>query len=166
MEKLYRDQFSHFINITPEATTEDWALEGIGVEALAMSFNPQVSQYKQIIDRNANADFDNYQIQSSVSGKRLYKGDAIYEFVNTARKRAKAIETQLLEIDMAETKGESYEAIKYNILIVINEFLGDSATISYDLYVKGDPTLGTATIVNKKPTFVESIEDKEEVSSF
>lgn len=158
MEKLYRDQFSHFINITPGEGEETWAIEGIGVEALAMNFNPQVSQYKQIIDRNANADFDNYQIQSAVSGKRLYKGDEIYEFVNDARKRAKAIETQLLEVDMADAKGESYSAIKYDILIVINEFLGDSATISYDIYVKGDPKLGTATIVNKAPSFTESVE--------
>ena len=35
----------------------------------------------------------------------------------------------------------------------INEFLGENATISYDVYVKGKPTIGTVSISNKKPTF-------------
>ena len=42
----------------------------------------------------------------------------------------------------------TYEALQYNVLIVINEFLGENATISYDVYVKGKPT-----IANQKPTF-------------
>ncbi len=124
-----------------------------------MAFNAQVDQYKTIIDRNANATFNNYQIQSAVSGKRIYKGDAIYDFLNTARKKAKAIETQLLEVDMADSadEGESFASLKYNVLIVINEFLGDGATISYDLYVKGDPVEGTSTIADGKPTFTATV---------
>ena len=62
----------------------------------------------------------------------------------------------MLEVDMSSaTSGSSttYEALQYDVLIVINEFLGENATISYDVYVKGKPTIGTVSISNKKPTF-------------
>ena len=156
MEQLYRDQFAHFINTTPAGESENFVLEGIGVESLALSYNPQISQFKTIIARSADAVFDGYQIQSSVSGKRIYKGDPIYEFLNNARRKAEAIETQLLEVEMANATEGNYEATKYNVLIVITEFLGDVASIGYDIYVRGNPIIGTATI-DGKPTFVEKL---------
>ena len=157
MEQLYRDQFAHYINTTP-GETETWTLEGVGVDALALSYNPQIDQYKTIIQRNADATFNNYQVQTSVSGKRIYKGDAVYDFLNEARRNLKAIETQFLEVEMANTQGDSnYIATKFNCLIVIDEFLGENATISYTLYVKGDPKHGSVTIADGKPTFVESV---------
>ena len=157
MEQLYRDQFAHFINTTPDEETENFVLEGTGVESLALSYNPQISQFKTIIARSADAVFDGYQIQSSVSGKRIYKEDPIYEFLNDARRKAEAIETQLLEVEMANATEGNYEATKYNVLIVITEFLGDVASIGYDIYVRGNPIIGTATIADGEPTFVERL---------
>lgn len=157
MEQLYRDQFAHFINTTPDEESENFVLEGTGVESLALSYNPQISQFKTIIARSADAVFDGYQIQSSVSGKRIYKEDPIYEFLNDARRKAEAIETQLLEIEMANATEGNYEATKYNVLIVITEFLGDVASIGYDIYVRGNPIIGTATIADGEPTFVEKL---------
>jgi hypothetical protein len=158
MEQLYRDQFAHYINTGADASSPVWTLEGVGVDALALAYNPQIDQYKTIIERNANATFNNYQLQTSVSGKRIYKGDAMYEFLNEARRNMKAIETQILEVEMANTESEgSYIATKFNCLIVIDEFLGENATISYTLYVKGDPVHGTVTLADKTPTFVEKL---------
>ena len=157
MEQLYRDQFAHFINTTPDEESENFVLEGTGVESLALSYNPQISQFKTIIARSADAVFDGYQIQSSVSGKRIYKEDPIYEFLNDARRKAEAIETQLLEVEMANATEGNYEATKYNVLIVITEFLGDVASIGYDIYVRGNPIIGTATIADGEPTFVEKL---------
>lgn len=157
MEQLYRDQFAHFINTTPDEESENFVLEGTGVESLALSYNPQISQFKTIIARSADAVFDGYQIQSSVSGKRIYKDDPIYEFLNDARRKAEAIETQLLEVEMANATEGNYEATKYNVLIVITEFLGDVASIGYDIYVRGNPIIGTATIADGTPTFVEKL---------
>ncbi len=158
MEQLYRDQFAHYINTGADASSPVWTLEGVGVDALALAYNPQIDQYKTIIERNANATFNNYQLQTSVSGKRIYKGDAMYEFLNEARRNMKAIETQILEVEMANTESEgSYIATKFDCLIVIDEFLGENATISYTLYVKGDPTHGTVTLADKTPTFVEKL---------
>ena len=158
MEQLYRDQFAHYINTGADASNPTWALEGVGVEALSLTYNPQIDQYKTIIERNANATFNNYQLQTSVSGKRLYKGDAMYEFLNEARRNMKAIETQIMEVEMANAdESGNYTATKFNCLIVIDEFLGENATISYTLYVKGDPTHGSVTITDGKPTFVEQL---------
>lgn len=158
MEQLYRDQFAHYINTTPAGESETWSLEGVGVDALSLSYNPQIDQYKTIIERNANATFNNYQLQVSVSGKRAYKGDKVYEFLNEARRNMKAIETQILEVEMANVESESnYIATKFNCLIVISEFLGENATISYDLYVKGDPIHGTVDVSNGAPVFTEKL---------
>ena len=157
MEQLYRDQFAHYINTTP-GEAETWSLEGVGVDALTLSYNPQIDQYKTIIERNANATFNNYQLQTSVSNKRVYKGDEVYEFLNEARRNLKAVETQFLEVEMANTQGEgNYVASKFECLIVIDEFLGENATIGYTLYVKGDPKHGSVTISEGKPTFVETV---------
>ena len=154
MEQLYRDQFAHYINTTPDTDSENFVIEGVGLESLALSYNPQISQFRTILNRTADATFDGYQIQSSISGKRIYKGDPIYDFLNEARRKAKAIETQFLEVEMANTESEgNYVATKFNCLIVITEFLGDGATIGYDIYMKGDPINGTVTIANNKPTF-------------
>lgn len=154
-----RKDFAHYFNIEPTAETKNYVLEGIGVEALSLSYNPQIDTFKQIIDDVANSTFDGYQIQSSVSGKRIDKEDKIWNFINEARKKAKAIETQMLEIDMTSDTGATgtYSALEYNVLIVITEFLGDSATISYDIYVKGEPVNGTATITGGKPEFVKAV---------
>lgn len=158
MEQLYRDQFAHYINTGADASKPTWTLEGVGVDALALSYNPQIDQYKTIIERNANATFNNYQLQTSVSGKRIYKGDAMYEFLNEARRNMKAIETQIMEVEMANAdESGNYTATKFNCLIVIDEFLGENATISYTLYVKGDPTHGSVTIADGTPTFVEQL---------
>lgn len=157
MNQAYRDQFAHYLNTTPDETTKNWELEGTGVDSLSLGYNPQIDQYKTIISRNSDANFNGYQIQSSVSGKRIYPDDPIYETLNEARKKATAIETQMLEIDRTkEVTDGSYSSSEYDVLIVINEFLGENATISYDLYVKGTPRNGTSIIQNQKPVFTEA----------
>ena len=158
MAQYKRKDFAHYFNTAASGSEVDWKIEGIGVEALSLAYNPQIDTFKQIIDDVANSTFDSYQIQSSVSGKRIESTDPIWSWLNQARLNAECIETQMLEIDMksdATTTG-TYTALRYNVLIVINEFLGENATISYDLYVKGKPTKGTATIASGKPEFTEA----------
>ena len=155
MAQLKRKDFAHYFD-TSTTGEANWEREGIGVEALSLSYNPQIDTFKQIIDDVASSTFDSYQIQSSVSGKRVDKDDPIWKWLNEARKKAESIETKMLEVNMASATGDlstTYEALQYDVLIVINEFLGENATISYDVYVKGKPTIGTVSISNKKPTF-------------
>ena len=155
MAQLKRKDFAHYFDTSTTGEAK-WEREGIGVEALSLAYNPQIDTFKQIIDDVASSTFDSYQIQSSVSGKRIDKDDPLWEWLNEARKKAECIETKMLEVDMSSATsevGSAYEALQYNVLIVINEFLGENATISYDIYVKGKPTIGTVSISNKKPTF-------------
>ena len=155
MSQSKRKDFTHWFD-TSTTGEANWELEGIGVEALSLAYNPQIDTFKQIIDDVASSTFDSYQIQASVNGKRIDKDDKIWEWLNEARKKAESIETKMLEIDMASATGDistTYEALQYNVLIVINEFLGENATISYDVYVKGKPTIGKVAIANQKPTF-------------
>ena len=160
MSQMKRKDFAHYFDTSASGSlTPEWVREGIGVEALSLSYNPQIDTFKQIIDDVSSSTFDSYQIQSSVGGKRIDKDDPIWKWLNEARKKAESIETKMLEINMASGKGEgtlSYEALQYNVLVVINEFLGENATISYDVYVKGKPVIGSVTMASGKPTFTES----------
>ena len=157
MAQLYRDQFHHYLNTattTGETGSETWKREGTGVESLSVSFNPQKDTYKTILNRTAQTTFNNYQLSSSIGEKRCYSDDPIYEYLDGLRKNATAGETQLLEINTAKTNGTSgtYEAVKYDVLVTINEWLGENATISYDIDYS-NPVQGTATITDGVPTF-------------
>ena len=149
MAQLYRDQYEHWINTATtvgETTNPTFVREGTGVEALSVAFNPQKDTYKTILNRTSQTTFNNYQLSSSISGKRCYSEDAIYDYLDGLRKSATAGETQLVEINTAKAVSTGvYEAVQYNILITINEWLGENATISYDIDYS-NPVQGTATI--------------------
>ena len=149
MAQLYRDQYEHWINTattTGATANPTFVREGTGVEALSVAFNPQKDTYKTILNRTSQTTFNNYQLSTSVSGKRCYSEDAIYDYLDELRKSATAGETQLVEINTAKSVGTGvYEAVQYNILITINEWLGENATISYDIDYS-NPVQGTATI--------------------
>ena len=160
MAQLYRDQFVHYVNVaTKDGQTENpkWEQEGTGVDSLSVAFNPQKDTYKDITKRTSTTTFNSYQLSSSISGKRLYGEDEMYKYLNELRKTATAGETQLLEIDTSSAEaGGNYEAVKYNVLITINEWLGENATISYDIDYS-NPVQGTVTMSNGKPTFTEAV---------
>lgn len=157
MAQRYRDQYAHYVDIST-TTGEDnqekeYVREGTGVESLSVAFNPQKDTYKDITQRTSKTTFNSYQLSSSVSGKRLFSDDPMYEYANNLRRKAIAAETTLVEIDTA-SKGVAgaYEAVKYDILITVSEWLGENATISYD-YDYSNPVVGTATIADGKITF-------------
>lgn len=158
LEQLYRDQFVHYVDVntgdkTAENYTPNYVREGTGVESLSVAFNPQKDTYKDITQRTSKTTFNSYQLSSSVSGKRLFKGDPMYTYANNLRKRAIAGETTLVEVDTT-SKGVAgaYDAVKYDVLITVNEWLGENATISYD-YDYSNPVIGTVTITNNQITF-------------
>ena len=149
MAQLYRDQYEHWINVattTGSTSNPKFVREGTGVEALSVAFNPQKDTYKTILNRTSQTTFNNYQLSTSVSGKRCYSEDEIYDYLDGLRKTATAGETQLVEINTAKSVSTGvYEAVQYKIVITINEWLGENATISYDIDYE-NPVVGTATI--------------------
>lgn len=159
MAQRFRDEYQHYINtatITGETSNPTWKREGEGVEALSVAFNAQIDTYKTILTRQAQSTFQNYQLSSSISGKRCYSDDPIYDYLDNLRRKATAGETQLIEIDSAKTNGTAgqYQAVKYDVLITINEWLGEDATISYDINYS-NPKTGYATISNSTIEFTE-----------
>lgn len=161
MAQLYRDQFWHFINVattTGETANPTWKREGTGVDSLNVAFNPQKDTYKTIVDRASQTTFNNYQLSSSISGKRCYSEDPIYDYLDDLRRNVTAGETQLIEVNTAKTNGTAghYLAVKYNVLITINEWLGENATISYDIDYS-NPVQGTCTITDGVPSFTEDV---------
>lgn len=160
LEQLYRDQFAHYVDIadrTKENYEPNYVREGTGAESLSVAFNPQKDSFKDITQRTSKTTFTSYQLSSSISGKRLFKGDPMYDYANNLRRRAIAGETTLIEIDTT-TKGVAgaYDAVKYDILITVNEWLGENATISYD-FDYSNPQVGTASIADGKITFTPEV---------
>ena len=150
MAQNKRSSYAHYIDINKGVGSASYKREGVGVEALSVAYNPQIDTYKTILADEADSVFKNYDIQSSVSGKRIYSDDDIYTMLDEARRGAKPIETTLLEIDMTTTS--PYTTTKYDVLITIDEFLGEDATISYNIHYK-NPVGGTSTITDGVPTF-------------
>lgn len=159
MRQLQRHEFQHYLNtatVTGETSNPTWKQEGEGVEALSVQFSAQKDTFKPIIRATTETVFQNYQMSSSISGKRCYEGEAVYEYLDNLRRKAIAGQTQLIEIDTAKTNGTAghYLAVKYNVLITINEWLGENATISYDIDYS-DPKTGIATISGETISFTE-----------
>ena len=162
MAQRFRDEYQHYLNTatyTGETGNETWKREGEGVESLSIAFNAQIDTYKTILSRQAQSTFQNYQLSTSVSGKRCYSEDPIYDYLDTLRRKATAGESQLIEIDTAKTNGTAghYLAVKYDVLVTINEWLGENATISYDINYS-NPKTGYATINGTTIIFVEDPE--------
>lgn len=160
MAQLFRDQFQHYVNTaTTNGTTTNptYTREGSGVESLSIAFNPQKETYKDITQRTATTEFQNYQLSSSISGKRCKPEDPMYDYLYDLKKTATSANTQLVEINTAKTNGTAgqYDATRYDILITINEWLGENVTISYDIDYT-NPVQGYATISSGTVTFTPS----------
>ena len=161
MAQLFRDQFHHYVNTattTGETANPTYTREGTGIESLSVAFNPQKTTYKDITRRTAKTDFDSYQLSSSISGKKCYTTDPMYDYLYNLKKNAISAETQLVEVNTAKTNGTAgnYDATRYDILITINEWLGENATISYDIDYT-NPVQGIATISNGTIEFTPTV---------
>ena len=156
MAQLYRDQFEHWVNTATtngDTSNPNWKREGKGLESLSVAFNPQKDTYKDITQRTSTTTFNSYQMSSSISDKRCYSEDPMYDYLYELKKNAIAAETQLIEINKAKTVSTGvYDATRYDILITINEWLGENASISYDVDYS-NPVQGTVTIADGVPTF-------------
>ena len=154
IEKMDRDEFLTYIDTTPNSTAT-FKILGIGITDYAVSFNPQVDQEKWIIEKNARNIHRSNQKQGSVT-QTIYKGDPCFEFVAQGRDQLN-YKTHILDVDTWNGTGSVYPATLTDGMIAVTEFGGEDATISYDLYYNGNPTVGTVTFdANGVPTFQAS----------
>jgi hypothetical protein len=154
IEKIDRDQFATYLDVTPKEQTMSFALLGIGVTDYGIDYNPQVDSEKWVCEKNARSDHSSNQKQGSVS-QTTYKGDPCFEFVEAGRDKLNYI-THILDIDRWKGKDGIYPADLSDGKVVITKYMGEKGVIEYDLYYEGDKTPGTVTFANGKPTFTPS----------
>jgi len=153
--KMDRDEFLTYLDVTPNALTNDFEVLGIGVTDYGISYNPQVDQQKWIIEKNARNVHRSNQKQGSVS-QTIYKGDPCFDFVKDARDTTN-YKTNILDIDIFDGTGNSYPATLSEGLITITQFMNEDAVIEYDLYYNGDAKKGSVTFdQDGKPVFTEN----------
>ena len=151
IEKINRSQFLTYLDTTPSSLTPTWNILGVGITEYGISYNPQVDSEKWIIEDNARTDHSSNQKQGSVTQK-CYKGDAVFEFVNAGRDKLN-YKAHVLDIDRWNGNGSTYPA-KYNdVIITVTSYMGEDASIEYDIYYDGDSVEGTVTFTGNTPTF-------------
>ena len=155
IEKVKRSQFLTFLDTTPASTTPTWKVLGIGITDYGIDYNPQVDTEKWIIEDNARNDHVSNEKQSSVSQK-IYKNDPCFEFVQAGRDELN-YKSHVLDIDRWNGTGSTYPAKRNDVIITVSAWMGEEATLEYDLYYDGDPVEGTVTFdENGVPTFTEN----------
>lgn len=160
MKKVTREQIASYLNVAPGQLSPKWALLGVGVTDYSISYNPQVSTEKWIINKNATSSLDSYQISGDIT-QTCYFGDEAFDFINELR-RNEAVgsdaEAQILDIDLYDEESGKYKATLHNCTIAVSSYGGsDSAQIEYSINYNGDGKVGTVTIVDGQPTFTEDI---------
>lgn len=155
IEKIKRSQFLTFLDTTPSASTETWKVLGIGITEYGIDYNPQVDTEKWIIEDNARNDHTANEKQSSVTQK-MYKNDACFEFVNAGRDKLN-YKTHVLDVDRWNGNGSSYPATYSDAIITITNYMGEDASIEYELYYDGDAKEGSVVFnAQGVPTFTEN----------
>lgn len=149
--KIKRSQFQKFLDITPSSTAT-WKVVGIGITDANVAYNPQVDTEKWIIEDTARNDHTSNQKQISVTQK-CYKGDLVFEFLNTGRDKLNYM-SHILEIDTWNGTSGSYPAKKSDCLLTVTSYSGEQ--IEYTIYFNGDPIEGSCSIADGVPTFTPS----------
>ncbi|MCR5504687.1 MAG: hypothetical protein K6E94_03865 [Elusimicrobiaceae bacterium] len=155
IEKVNRSQFLTYLDTTPSSLTPTWNILGVGITDYSISYNPQVDTEKWIIEDNARTDHTSNQKQSSVEQK-IYKNDPCFEFASNGRDKLN-YKTHILDIDRWNGNGSTYPAKMSDGVLVVTETMGETATLSYDLYYDGDVTEGTVTFTGNVPTFTPNV---------
>lgn len=153
--KITREQIVTYLNVSPSGTAS-YALLGTGITDYTLSFNPQTTTEKWIINKNATTSLDSYQIAGSVSQK-AYFGDEVYDFVNGLRRSASVggdNETDIIDIDTYDATSNAYKAIKYACTVSVTSYGGEAdVVIEYDINYNGDPIKGSVVITSGVPVF-------------
>ena len=155
IEKVNRSQFVTYIDTTPSGSSRTYKILGIGITDYGISYNPQVDTEKWIIEDNARSDHTSNQKQSTVSQK-IYKNDPCFEFVYAGLDKLNYT-TNVLDVDRWNGENGTYPAKMSTAKIAVTQYMGEEATIEYDLYYEGNPVEGTVTITGGVPTFTPTV---------
>ena len=143
LEKMDRNEFMTFLDVTPTANSMSLEVLGIGITDYAIDYNGDVEQEKWIIEKNSRNIHKSNQKQSSAS-QTIYKGDPCFEFIKDGRDVLN-YKTHIVDVDIWDETSGSYPAKLSDGMVVITSFGGEDAVIEYDLYYNGDVIEGTVT---------------------
>lgn len=154
MKKMNRSEFVTYLDTTPESSSATYEILGVGVTDMQISFNPSVDSEKWIIEDTARHVHSGNEKQTSVT-QSIYLDDPCYTFVEKGLDKLNYV-TKILDINRTKVlEGNKYAAKLSDGKIAITSFMGESATIEYDLYYEGSPVEGTVTFgEDGKPVFV------------
>lgn len=157
MEKMKRSEFVTYLDTTPDATASTFALLGIGIIDFSIAYNPNIDSEKWIFEDNARHIHNNNEKQGSVS-QSIYKDDPCYEFIYKGKENLNN-KTKILDINRAKEVSEGkFEATLSDGLYAVTSFMGENATIEYDLYYEGDVVKGSVEFDETgKPTFIPEV---------
>lgn len=171
MERLNNTAKVGFLNIKPKESTPDWAIIGTGITSYENNYGAKTTDEHWITENNERHSLDGFSLASDVE-QTAYKGDGVFEFVDDLMyymKKGSDCETTMLEVykyRVDETGSTpKYDARLLKVLIVADTDSregGSALKLKYKIQVQGDPTFGTVTFANGKPTFEESTEENEE----
>lgn len=165
MYKLDRTDLVEFINVTPEAGTQKWAIVGTGVTDKSTDYNASISEEHWIINKNGTKEVDAYALSSGVE-QTCYKGDEAFDFIDNLKYRLKTgtdAETDYLEIFKYRVKEggtPEYDARLWKVAVSIESdggAGGEGVKINYTVNYKGDPTFGTVKFEGGKPVFTPEV---------
>ena len=160
IKKIDRDQFLTFLDTTPDATAATWKVLGIGITDYGISYNPNVDTEKWIIEKNARTIHSSNEKSGSVT-QTMYKNDPCFEFVAAGRDKLN-YKTHILDIDTwngTDNMGTmEYPAKRSDGIIAITQWMGEEASLEFDLHYDGVPVVGIVTIdASGVPTFTPTI---------
>ncbi len=152
MSETKRSLVAHYVNTTPSATADTYAMLGEGVSSTQMAMNPQTNTEQYVHEDVATTRVTGYQPNMPVD-QTVYPGDDLFDFIDAIRQAGPSIGandiTELVEVRLYEspdTAGTSYPATKWNVQIQIDNAPGgdggSDASISYTFNVQGAQTDG------------------------
>jgi len=152
MSETKRSLVAHYVNTTPSATADTYAMLGEGVSSTQMAMNPQTNTEQYVHEDVATTRVTGYQPNMPVD-QIVYPGDDLFDFIDAIRQAGPSIGandiTELVEARLYEspdTAGTSYPATKWNVQIQIDNAPGgdggSDASISYTFNVQGAQTDG------------------------
>lgn len=144
MRKMRRSEFVTYLDITPEQENMTFKILGVGITDLSIAYNPNVESEKWIIEDVARHIHESNEKTASVS-QSIYVDEPCYEFVEGGLDKLN-YKTHILNINSAKEISDGvFKADLSDGLISITNYMGENATIEYDLYWEGDKTPGTVS---------------------
>lgn len=158
--KLKRSYLMHFIDASFGSKEPSWFLIGRDVEDMSVELNPDTDTIKNILDETVTDD-KGYEPSAAVDTYYANTDDSIYAKIkNIALNRLTGDEckTKILEVLVDKTAGP-YDAWIEDCIVKPQSYGGPQGgvNIPYNISFDGNRKQGTATIVDKVPTFTATV---------